>query len=178
METEQVCPELLQGEPGAEGALEARMDLHLWGSDGALLEEWLDVTLTHPYRKSARKGAAEHDGAAAEAAEERKRRRYGVGAGGISCGPFGLELWGRGGVSALAVLDRLSSQCCQRSGRPRHLVQARWRAELGVALNRALAATVEGSTRPQPHTAGADSNHLAEGAERQDSDGAGDCTGP
>ena len=138
------------------------MDLNLWGDGSCMLEEWVDVTLTHPYKRATRVSAACTDGAAVGTAEEKKRKRYGKGAGGVSCAPFGLELWGRGGASALSLLDRLASQLRARDGaRPRHSVTGRWRAELGVALYRAMAATVACAVRPQPTARSIANEHLA-----------------
>ena len=45
------CPELLQGGAGTQDAVEARMDIHLWGSGMTIQEEWIDVIVTHPARK-------------------------------------------------------------------------------------------------------------------------------
>ena len=164
-EQEQVCPELLQGTPGASDCLEARLDLHLWGHTEAMLEAWVDVTLTHPFKRDARKTAAAEDGATVATAESKKRKRYGKGSNGVACAPFGLELWGRCGASALAVLERLCDQLCLRTGRPRHAALARGRAELGVAMYRALAATVACSTRCKPHEDEVDCAHLLEDPE-------------
>ena len=39
-EPEAVCPELLQGAPGAKDSKEARLDVHLWGHRSGIYEEW------------------------------------------------------------------------------------------------------------------------------------------
>ena len=141
-EVEETCPELAQGTPGTDEFLEARLDIHLWGSGDGLYEEWVDVTVTHPWKQSSRKAASSKDGAAAEQAEARKRSRYAEGVGGTQCAPAGSETWGRLGASALQVLDRLACQNACRTWAPQARTLKRWRAELGIALNRALAASI------------------------------------
>ena len=123
------------------------------------MEEWVDVTLTHPFKAKGRQQAASTDSHAVEAAEGRKRLRYGAGSGGVVCAPAGLELWGRLGASACTVLDRLSCQHAEFTGAARHSTSRRWRAELGIALYRALSATVAQACRvhqSREHAAGAD----------------------
>ena len=92
------------------------------------------------------------EGVAAENAENRKSTRYGTGLNGVSCVPFGTELWGRMGHSANAMLERLLQQFSEHTGAPKGLAKQRWRAELGCALYRAMAATVQqamGHSPPQ-----------------------------
>ena len=144
---EEVCAELLQGTPGAEDAVEARLDLHVWGHGEIVREEWIDVTITHPAKQSGRPAARKDDGAAVLVAEGKKLKRYGQGSGGVSCSPFGVETWGRFGPSALEVLERIADQHALHRGACRWRTRARWAAELGVALMRALAETVAQSTR-------------------------------
>ena len=74
-ETEVVCPELLQGEPGSEGAVDAQLDLHLGAGGPVPFEAWVDVTHTHPWRLQMRRKAAQVDAAAAADAENRKLKR-------------------------------------------------------------------------------------------------------
>ena len=76
---EVVVPELLQGEPGTDNAVEAKLDIHIWGVHPTPLEEWADVRANHPWRRKLRGQATDEDGAAAEDAEKRKDARYGVG---------------------------------------------------------------------------------------------------
>ena len=147
-EAEVVCPQLLKGQPGAKDAVEARLDVYIWSSGPELLEEWVDVTATHPRKATARKAAAVQDGVAVEAAESKKRKRYGEGVGGVSVSPAGSESWGRLGVSALSLLERLASQHATTTGAVRSRTLQRWKAELGVALVRALAETVTQAQRP------------------------------
>ena len=91
---EEVCPELLQGEPGSDEAVEARLDLRLWSaSQEWLCQLWLDATVTHPWRMALRQRAAEHDGAAALDACQRKKRRYGDGSGGVQVTAVAVETW-------------------------------------------------------------------------------------
>ena len=67
---EEVCPQLLSGEPGSETAVEARLDVHMWsGGQPWLLEEWVDATIGHPWQKRERDKAAKDDGCTAAAAE-------------------------------------------------------------------------------------------------------------
>ena len=147
---EEVCPELLQGEPGTPAALEARLDVHLWGHDDEPREAWIDATVTHPYKATGRAKAARQDGAAVQYAENKKHQRYTAGTSGVSCTPFGLEAWGRLGVHARAVLELLATARAKhtRGCRPRILQQMR--AELGASLMRALAETVSQSCRGEP----------------------------
>ena len=112
-----------------------------------MFEEWLDVTVTHPARESIAREASNNDGAAVEEVEKRKLKRYGVGLGGVSCTPFGLETWGRMGASANSFLDRLAGQHAALTGQPRTRLLKRWRAVLGVVLCRALAESVRQAAR-------------------------------
>ena len=146
---EEVCPELLQGEAGTDSAVEARLDIHVWGSGMTVREDWIDVTITHPARKQMKEKAATLDraGVAAEDAEERKRKRYGTGLHGVSGVPFGLEVWGRLGHSVNAMLKRLLSQVSENSGSSGGVTRKRWRAELGCALYRAMAATAQQASK-------------------------------
>ena len=98
VELEAFCPELTQGVPGSDNCLEARLDVHWWGPGDALYEEWVDVTVAHPWKLDAQRAAARTDGAAVAKAEARKRTRYGVGTGGVQCAPFATESLGRMGA--------------------------------------------------------------------------------
>ena len=147
VEHEEVCPELLQGEPGSEVCTEARLDLHLWSAGCELFEEWLDVTVTHPWRQTSRRQAAETDGAAVRQAEGRKLTRYGVGSGGVSVAPAGFETWGRLGGSCHTVLERLAAQRASKHCESPSRILRRWFAELGVAQLRAMAVTAAQASR-------------------------------
>ena len=58
-----VSPELLvKGEIGTDECVEARLNVHLWGSGSSLYEEWVDVTVTHPWRQDCKKKSSEEDG--------------------------------------------------------------------------------------------------------------------
>ena len=95
MRTEEICPQLLQGEPGSEEAFEARLDAHLRiPTGGSVAVEWVDVTSTHPWRQSARKRASEVQGHATSAAAQRKHARYGPEGVGVRARPFALGTWG------------------------------------------------------------------------------------
>ena len=169
-ESEEVCPELVQGKLGSEDCIEARLDVHLWGQGDGVLEEWIDVTATHPQERDKQQAAAQQSGAAVQSAEGRKRKRYGVGIGGVQCTPAGFESWGLMGVDANAVLDRMAAQHSARTGQPRHVTLRRWRAELGIALNRALAATVAQAARVPRAEQEADPHALVQGGVRDELD--------
>ena len=147
-ENEEVCPQLLKGEPGAADAIEARLDVHLWAAGDQLYEEWVDVTTTHPWAKRQRQVAEREDGIAADKAEERKLTRYGSGTGGVRVAPAAFELWGRIGNSCHSILLRLAAQKCRSAteGSPQRILR-RWLAEMGVALYRAMAETIAQSCR-------------------------------
>lgn len=103
--------------------------------------------MTNPFRLDKRRQAAVRDAVAVEAAEAAKFTRYGEGRGGVKCSPFGLEAFGRLGRHALAVLEDLALQRAARAaGQPARSLR-RWRAELGVALVRALAETAADACR-------------------------------
>ena len=105
------------------------------------------MTVSHPFQVKLRARAYKDDAVAATAAEQRKRERYGLGAGGTSCTPMGLESWGRFGCSTQGVLDRLAVQHARFRNAPCARTLRRWRAELGVAMYRALAETVAAACR-------------------------------
>jgi hypothetical protein len=142
---EEVCPQLLSGEPGNENAVEAQLDVHMWsGGQQWLMEEWVDATVGHPWRKTGRTKAGNVDGSTAAAAEERKRQRYGEGRGGITVTPFAVETWGRFGIGATELLAKMAAHCAGSASFGPAAAAAkvrRWRAELGIALARAQAAT-------------------------------------
>ena len=142
---EEVCPQLLKGEPGSDHAVEARLDVHMWsGGQQWLMEEWVDATVGHPWRKSGRAQASSVDGSTAAAAEGRKRKRYGEGQGGITVSPFAVETWGRLGTSATELLAKMAAHWAGNASLGPAAAAAkvrRWRAELGIALARAQAAT-------------------------------------
>ena len=149
VERAEVCPELVQGEPGTDDCREARLDVHLWSAVGVLYEEWLDITVTHPWRQTSRREAAENDGVAVKQAEGRKPSRYGRGSGGVFVAPSGFESWGRLGDSCQTVLQRLAAQRCVKKGHENPCrVLRRWFAELGAAQLRAMALTAAQASRP------------------------------
>ena len=165
-EPEEVCPALLKGEAGKPDSTEARLDVHLWSPGPEPFEEWVDVTVVHPFQVKRKAAATGNDGVAVEAAEQSKRERYGLGVGGVACAPMGFESWGRIGCSAQGVLDRLAVQHARLHSAPCARTLRRWRAELGVAMYRAMAETAAAACRctrnaSQEGTQGA----LAEGCE-------------
>ena len=158
VELEEVCEELLQGTPGGADAREARMDLHLWSHSAELKAEWVDVTVTNPYRSRLKEQACREEaaGLATEEAEQRKRVRYGIGRGGTVCTPFGVEIWGRLGTSAYDLFERLAALHARRSRTRTSSVLRRWLAEMGVALYRAMAETIRQAGRAHGESADAD----------------------
>ena len=144
--TEEVCPALLKGMPGAPDSTEARLDVHLWihGRETAV-EKWIDVVITHPWRLDARAAAAATDGTVAAAAEVKKHTRYGPGKGGVFVSPFAIEAWGRFGGGAEQLLGVLLGAWARKRAAPAatcSAVLSRWRAAIGAAVCRAQAATV------------------------------------
>ena len=166
VEIEVVCPQLLQGEPADPEAKEARLDLHIWmpGVQGPQ-ECWVDVSHIHPCRANMRKKAAAQDRAAAQEAEDRKRKRYCNG-GGVFVYPFVVEAFGGLGDGSITLLDlcaaalsrkrRLSAQALSATVR-------RWRASIGAAAYRAQAsiyahAHSETAMRHQPRESDSDAS--------------------
>ena len=146
VETEEVCPSLLKGTPGAPDSVEARLDVHLWmhGRDAAT-EKWIDVVVTHPWRIGARAAAATTDGSAAATAEGKKLTRYGSGRGGIFVSPFAIEAWGRFGGGAEQLLGVLLGAWARKRAAPvatSSAILSRWRAAISAAVCRAQAATI------------------------------------
>ena len=66
---EVVVQELLQGDPGSECAIEARLDLHIWASALWPFELWVDATHRHVWAKRLRSEAAVRAGATAAMVE-------------------------------------------------------------------------------------------------------------
>ena len=147
-------PALLKGEPGADDAVEAGFNLHLWsGGLGWLFEEWVDVTVTHPWRETTRERTSCLDSGAGADVERRKRVRYGDGVGGVYATSFAMESWGRIGDNAHANLAKLIALWAwphqARSGASVDR-KGQFRAELGVAAVRVQSATFLQATAPVP----------------------------
>ena len=83
------------------GPIESRLDLVVTYHGRTT---WLDAVVTDPWCSdpSTRRARLNRDGAAAEAAEQTKRRRYG-----LEAVPFALETGGRWGELAIAWWSRL-----------------------------------------------------------------------
>eukprot|EP00973_Karenia_brevis_P094414 12422370-Karenia_brevis.AAC.1 len=149
---EEVCPALLRGDPGSEEAVEARLDLRLWsGSQEWVWEAWLDATVTHPWRQAMRNSAARVDGAAAADAVKRKVSRYGEGLGGVRVTTVACESWGRLGDDAVELLGQLAGHWASVTHAGPAAAAAtvrRWRAEIGIGLTRAQAATAAQACAP------------------------------
>ena len=88
-------PELLKGTPGAEDAVEAILDVHIWSVYPCPLEVRVDVTCRHPHAARYRSRAAALDGEAARVGEEDKAKRYGPGVAGVVVTTAAIESWGR-----------------------------------------------------------------------------------
>ena len=106
---EEVVPELLQGAPGSDGVVEARLDLHVWSAGPHPAEWWVDVTHHHAWAARARAGAL-RPGRVAEEAEKRKLERYGEGLCGVKVTPAACESWGRLGPSFDKLLRQLEAE--------------------------------------------------------------------
>ena len=111
----------------------------------------MGATVIHPWREALRRNAALEDGAAAAEATQRKRRRYGDGSGGIAVTAVAVETWGRLGDEAAELLAQLAAHWAggARAGpAAAAATERRWRAELGIALTRAQAATAAQASAP------------------------------
>ena len=94
VEEEVVVPELLQGEPASEVALEARLDLHMGASAPWPFELWVDATHCHVWANRYRSEAAVRGGAVPSMAEADKWKRYGDGSDGVIVTTAAVESWG------------------------------------------------------------------------------------
>ena len=140
--TEEVVPELLQGTPGTDEAVEARLDLHIWAHPPHPAEWWVDVTHHHPW--ASRYRTTIEPGRAAKDAEKQKHDRYGPGSGGVCVTPAAIESWGRLGPSFESLLAQLQTRWARTKQADASATAAtgrRWYAEIGVAQVRALHVT-------------------------------------
>ena len=147
---EVVVPELLAGTPGADDAVEARLDLHIWGPSPHPCEWFVDTTVVHPWAVRCRE-AWQSAGHASRAAEAKKIERYGQGSGGIRVVPAALESFGRLGEGFALLVRQLEARwACvhKRNAAEASNTGRRWLAELGVALVRAQTLTVRLANRP------------------------------
>lgn len=141
--SEEVIPELLKGEPGAEDAIEARLDLHVWAPHPHPAEWFVDITHHHVWAERNKKRRLA-PGAVAADAEADKAKRYGPGVGGIHVTPAAVESWGRLGVAFEGLLKQLCARWAavwSASAAASAATGRRWRAELGIAQIRALHVT-------------------------------------
>ena len=109
------------------------------------MEEWVDVTITHPWKRSGRDNASKQQGIAVDDAAKRKHSRYGERAGGLIARPFAVETWGRCAPEANELLDVLCGAWAEKVGATAARSSAKmrqWREDLGCALMRAMACTV------------------------------------
>ena len=147
---ERTVPELLQGVPGTEEAMEAILDVHIWCAFPYPMEEWVDVTCRHPFAKRYRNAAAACGGVAAKAGEKDKIARYGRGEGGVVVTTAAIESWGLMGVGFERLLGRLEAAWAARHyAGPTEAARTarRWREELGIAQVRCLHRSVEQAQR-------------------------------
>ena len=147
---EVVVPELLMGTPGSDEAVEARLDLHIWGASPHLCEWFVDTTVVHPWALRYQ-DAWQHAGHAGAAAEAKKYERYGNSSGGIAVIPAAVESFGRMGASFTALMRQLEARwACvhRRNAADASTTGRRWLADLGVALVRAQTLTVRLANRP------------------------------
>ena len=136
--TEEVVPELLQGQPGSPEAVEARLDLHTWSPGPGPTQWFVDVTHHHAW-------AVRYDW-------------YGPCRGGVVVTPAAVESWGHLGPG----FDRLLRQLEARwAGLRRADVSAAastgrgWKAELGIAQACALHVTLSRANRTSGESEGA-----------------------
>ena len=121
--------------------------LDIWAFAGLRIQDLLvDVTIRHPTASAYARAAADHDGAAARAAEVDKGKRY-PPQGGRRVVPFAMETWGRLGPEADALLESLAAEAARHAHRRGQATVAsaflrRWRATLDAALQKALAAAL------------------------------------
>ena len=147
---EVVVPELLKGTPGAEHAVEAILDIHVWCAHPWPCELWIDVTQRHPWAKRYQSRAPHENGVAAKKGEGDKRERYGEGSDGVTVTTAALETWGHmaeGFQQVLGTLEALWAErtCANPDGTAR--IARRWREEIGMAQVRSFHRTVELATR-------------------------------
>ena len=138
---------------------------------GTGADEWVDVTVTHPWKAAIRHKAASQPGAAADAAAEKKAKRYGPGVGGVRVRPFAVESWGRLAPEASELLQVLAAAWAAKVyAHPQRTAQQamRWRENIGISIVRALASTVaQAGARTQLPTVSAaadDSSSLEDSA--------------
>ena len=98
----------MQGEPGTDEAVEARLDLHIWAHPPHPAEWWVEVTHHHAW--ASRYRANPLPGKAALDAEERKLNRYGPGRGGVHVTPAAIESLGRLGPAFDRLLRELEAR--------------------------------------------------------------------
>lgn len=152
-EEELIVPELLQGVPGSDTAVEARLDLHIWAPAPWPMELWVDVTHRHPWAARYRQAAKREDGAAATAGEQDKAKRYREGRDGVSVTAAAIESWGRLSPSfewLLGCLEARAGAECSLSGGAAIAMGRRWRQEIGIAQVRALHLSLTRATRQSP----------------------------
>lgn len=140
---EEVVPELISGTPGSEEPVEARLDLHVWAHPPYPAEWYVDVTHHHAWAVRYRSGNL-FAGKVAADAEANKRKRYGLGQGGVCVTPAAVESWGRFGPDFEKLLRQLSARWAnlkQADASGQAATSRRWKAELGIAQVRALHVT-------------------------------------
>lgn len=102
-----------------------------------------DVCVTHPLADSNVRAAALSDGAAAAAADQRKRDKYGrAGTGAFTLIPLCHETYGRVGPAAFAFLNRLADVAAGSGAASRRLFLENAMRDLSTTLCRAVARQV------------------------------------
>ena len=147
---EVTVPELLKGTAGAEDAVEAILDVHIWSVRPCPLEVWVDVTCRHPHAARYRSRAAALDGEAARVGEEDKAKRYGPGVAGVVVTTAAIESWGRMAPGFEMLLGRLEALWAARhfaGPAETAAVARRWRQEIGIAQVKCLSRSIDMAQR-------------------------------
>jgi hypothetical protein len=137
---EQVVPELLQGDPGSDEAVEAKADVHIWAAAPQPLNIFVDVTQRLPTAKAYVRQAAAEDGWLNRTAEKEKEERYGQGNGGVHMLGVGIEAFGRLGPNFTSLLGTLANRMRAMGIAMVRIQQAekRWRQDIGTHQVRSM----------------------------------------
>ena len=114
-----------------------------------------DVCVTHPLAASNVRAAALRDGAAAAAADKRKRDKYGrTGTGACTFVPLSHETYGRVGPAAFAFLNRIADVAAGSGAASRRVFLENAMRDLSTTLCRAVARQVRAAAPLQARHAG------------------------
>ena len=140
---EVVVPSLMQGEPGTEGAREAKLDVHVWVAPPQPCDVYLDVTVRHPWSMRCRGQAASAPGRGSPGgAREGGALQF---RGGVHVVAAAVEPWGRMGHGTNWFYQMFATRwALVRRAAPDETAQVpkRWIAKLGVAMARARYCTL------------------------------------